>query len=145
MDDGAVYYATDTNKFYVGFGQAKFEVGAGGGGSGASVVSRGHVNGVTTTQTLISAYAVGAADADFRVSGYVDMVTVSLASAKMTITFTDEDGTAETLDGVVFNSVAYNSRGPYTFRAKASTTITVTVTVLTGTPTYNASAILEKF
>lgn len=122
-----------------------------------AIVKQGRATAQTAAATLINAYAVGAADGSFLVSGNI-LVTVATAfSITMTVAYTDEGNNARTTN-FMFSSSASNTGvtlgnaagtlaySGYTFRirAKAGTTISVQTAGTFTTITYNAEAELQQ-
>lgn len=127
-------------------------------GAGGAIVASGSVVGAVAAGNITNgAYTLGAADAEFLVSGNINVTAAIAISTSLNVAYTDETNTARTLimpiSGLAGSFVAgglATSTGPFEsavlhLRCKASTTITFSVAAGTFTSvTYNARCCIRQ-
>lgn len=117
----------------------------------------GRLTGKTAAQASVATYTVGASDGSFVVSANVNVTTSTLHNFTVTVAYTDETNTAQTLTlnfsqltGALVTAITNATGvGPYEgvplhIRCKASTAITIATTGTFTTVTYNVEGLITQ-
>lgn len=110
-----------------------------------------------TTNATITSYATPASDADFEISGQINVTAATAISTSLTCTYTDVSNTSRTMiipisglagsflaGGLATGTGSFESAVMH-IRAKASTTITILTAAGTfSSVTYSASAVIKR-
>lgn len=107
----------------------------------------------TAAITSVTAYTASASNGTFRIGAYLNITAVTLDVIQVSVTYTDENNTAQTAlfygmgsTSAGLSAIGNSNFGVMDIRVKASTTITVKTTLTTGTGsiTYDVGATISQ-